>query len=232
MLLWTWQSKKVSLAKDKKLENIKYSSYCNEESDCPKEKHREVYEKVYQKLDSTQGVWCFTNFDEAVGIASIREFEERQDRILWKIDVPEKDIKWYCPVVWNKLRTGKLKMTGFMHRIYYNEPHLFDNKYIVNFKKDFDEYWSKKTEDELLGLMFLEKEPIFDVCSQNAYTCSIAAIVIHPVGKENIEKNPLETRKWWETSNEYRKHSSPKHPLPSEVEAGIKKLRCKNCPGR
>ena len=93
--LWTWQNKKVSLVKDEKLDNLKHSFYCNKESDCSIEKHREVYKMVFDKLHTDQIIWCFTDSDEAVEEGNIQEFEVIQKRILWEIDVSEKEIKWF-----------------------------------------------------------------------------------------------------------------------------------------
>jgi hypothetical protein len=199
-----------------------------------KEKHREAYEKVYQKLKSTQLVWCFTNCNEAVCYASIEEFEKTQDRILWEIDVPDKEIKCYCPVAWKKLRTGKLKMYGFVSKIY-EEPLLVGEILAKSkFKEDFNKYWSKKTKDELLDLMFLEKKPVFDFSSSNSFTwvCSESVIVIHPVGKENIKKNPLldDDKDWWRTLNTYNK--TPQPPSLYINKKYLQKIPCENCPGR
>ena len=168
MLLWTWQSKEVSLAKDEKLENIKNSYYCNDESDCSIEKHRNAYKIVFDKLHTDQIFWCFSNCKEAVDKGSIKEFEEKQDRILWEIDVPEKKIKWFCPVVWTKLRTGELMMHGFVSKIY-EEPLLVGKKLAKSkFKEDFNKYWSNKNDEQLLDLMFLKNRAIFDVDSINS----------------------------------------------------------------
>ena len=182
---------------------------------------------MFQKY-TDQLIWCFTDYDEATNEASIKEFEEKQDRILWEIDVHEKDIKWYCPIVWDKLRTGQLNMVGFVWTIY-NSPHPDCEELDENFRDEFFSYWDEnKTEDELLDLMLLEKIPIFDFGSPNSRSGCSEAIIIHP--KESIKKNPLvEDINWWRTLNTYNEYS--KEPLPSVIEELIKKIPCPNCPG-
>jgi hypothetical protein len=207
MQLWTWQSKDFSLADEsQKVESIKHSCYLTKNPDPnSKEKHQEAYNKIFQILGTDQLIWCFPINRDAVDYRSIEEFVKNQHCLLWELDIPENEIKWYCESAWHSLRTGKPVMP----------------------EDDFNSFWSCKTEDELLDLMFLKK-PVLDLGLPNAHTpgCS-GAIVIHPVGKDKIKKNPLEIGKWWESSNKRVFCSSF-----NKDKNLLKKIPCHHCPGR
>ncbi len=230
MLLWTWQNKDISLADENlTLDNLKHSFYVNKHPN-PKnrEKHRIAYEIIFKILGTDQLVWCFTDYADAVSNFSIQEFEKYYQCVLWELDIPEKKIIWYCQVAWNALRSGEIKMYGEVWDIFDSSRPIFP-KLTKKYDDDFHFYWSGKNASELSSLMFLKK-PVLDLGFPNSVSsgCS-GAIVIHPVEKNHIKRNPLKKGigKWWTNSNsDFRRP-----PLNYDKEL-VKKIHCCQCPGR
>lgn len=211
MRLWTWQNPDFSLAnKQQKVKSIEYSIYLKVLSKEEKERHKAAYQKVWERLGTDQILWCFTQYEDATDKASIEEFEKMRD-LLWEIDAPEDKIKKYCNAAWNCLRIGKPKIPdkfyGSWKKLEAFEPDKWDK-----LVKDFEEYWKKKNDHQLLDAMFLDK--FVSGCSN--------AIVFHPV--ERIERNPEKESKWWTVQKKttYKTNSSE----------GEQIMPCVQCPGR
>jgi len=227
MKLWTWQSEGFSLAKDEKVKSLEKSPYCNENSPYAKNRnHRESYIKVFRRLRTCQVIWCFTNYKEAISCAQIESFENTRHCLLWELDIPENEIRWYCQVAWDALINGKARMLSEVFDIFNaSEPNF--QGLAKKYKIDFNSYWAGKGANHYLDLMFLKK-PVLDLGLSNSPSqgCS-GAIVIHPVGKERITKNPLEIGKWWNSSDSKLNLA----PLNKD-EKLVKMIPCRNCPGR
>lgn len=228
MRLWTWQNKNFSLADEKqKVKIFEYSFYLNESRNCDVgKKHRDAYNEVIQILGTDQLIWFFTDYKDAISHFSEEEFVKLQNCLLWELHIPETKIHWYCEAAWQTLRTGKSCMPTALWEIAHLSEPLFP-KIVKNYQDDFNSYWSGKSEDELLSLMFLKK-PVLNLGLSNAREprCS-GAIVIHPVGKEKIIKNPLDIGNWWKFPDTQACHS----PL-NRVQCLVDKIPCSNCPGR
>jgi len=226
MRLWTWQSKDFSLfEKSQKVESIKHSFYVNKYPNLNiREKHREAYEKMFQKLDTNQLIWCFTNYIESIEKASIEEFEKIRHCLLWEIDIPDNEIIWYCNAAWNTLRTGKPAMPEGIWEIFHSSEYLFPEE-AKRYENEFNIFWSGNAIEDLLNLVFLKK-PVFDLGLPNARStgCS-GALVIHPVDIQKIIKNPFEIGRWW--------NGPTQKNWPINNDANILKIiPCLNCPGR
>jgi len=228
MLLWTWQSQDFSLAdKERKVKIFEHSFYFRESINSDRrEKHKEAYKQVFQKLDTNQLMWCFTDYIEAVEKVSIEEFEKIGHCFLWEIDIPDNEIIWYCNAAWNTLRTGKPAMPEGIWEIFHSSEPLLP-EVAKNYENEFNIFWSGKTTEDLLNLMFL-KNPVFDLGLPNARTpgCS-GALVIHPVDRQKIIKNPLEIGIWWKIQNSKVSRSSLNND-----ENLLKMIPCRDCPGR
>jgi hypothetical protein len=202
MRLWTWQSKRV--------ESIQHSSFLRELKKLdPQEagRHEEAYRKIFQLVDTNQLIWCYKDYSEAV-YGSIEGWE-KQDCILWELDVPEEEIRWYCPVAWERLRTGTLKMCGCIWDIHQSLTlTIRHQKRADTFLSHFNSYWNGKTENELLDSMFLQRPLLHSSSSCSTIFKCPEAIVIHPVCSYGgrIIRNPLdpETGKWYSPNGNAR----------------------------
>ena len=207
MRLWTWQHKTFNLAdRTQKVRSQQFSVYTThpQRNSDMKEKHKNAYKKVFERLGTDQLIWCFHEYEEAASRISIEEFE-KQDRVLWEIDVPCEKIKWYCDAAWTCLREGKPSLSGQMYQIYLKPD------YAKKFEDAFTAYWGAKNDEELLNLMFLNYQE--NGCSE--------AMVFHPV--DTVTKNPLLLGKWW----------SEQHPQSTgRVQCDLVPLPCPNCQGR
>lgn len=158
MQLWTWQSKAFDLAdRAQKVRSLGSSVYTTHPQLDPgmKDRHREAYEKLFERLGTGQLIWCFHEYQDAVGSASIAEFETL-GRVLWEIDVPYEKIKWYCDAAWACLRTGKPGLPIRMNQIHEELKHLRPN-HAERLEDDFMAYWRDKNDGELVDLLFLNQ---------------------------------------------------------------------------
>ncbi len=205
MHLWTWQSRDFSLANsDKKVDSIQYSHFLHEEKKIdPREanQHEKAYQQVFSLVDSNQLIWCYKDYEEAT---SAPNEWEKYNRVLWELDVPEEKIHWYCPVAWEKLRSGKVEKCGCVWGIHYF-LRTCDEGEAKMFEIQFNSYWEAKTNGELLNSIILRRsslnlkarlgDPVISECPE--------PIVIHPIcgGGGKILKNPLDPAigKWWKS---------------------------------
>jgi len=233
MRLWTWQSKGFSLAnKSRRVEPLKYSWYANENVTAEEaQRHEEAYLKVFGEFGTDKLLWCFTHRGEATCEGSRIEFEQIQGRLLWELDVPEDKIRWYCPVAWEKLRSGKQEMKGAIGGVC-QALERRNSKRSAQFKGDFDSYWADKSEDELVKLMRLKRQVSLDFTVPKPAVCS-GAIVQHPVSDHGgtIVKDPSdpEMERWWEDSDRSG-GGQDVHILEECMEATP--MPCRDCPGR
>lgn len=186
MRLWTWQNKAFNLAdRGERVRPLEFSVYTThpQRDTGAKNRHREAYEKLFERLGTDQLIWCFHQYEDAVSSASIAEFETL-GHVLWEIDVPCEKIQWYCDAAWTCLLTGEPGLPVWMNQIH-EELKYLRPEYAKRLEDDFMACWRGKNDDELLDLLFLNR--FGNGCPE--------AIVFHPV--DTIVKNPLLLGKWW-----------------------------------
>ena len=215
--LWTWQNENLNLADTKQMINSHEHSPYN---------HRKAYEKVHQNY-SDQIIWCWNDFEASICYSSILEFKG-QNRLLWELAIPEDRVFWYCPVAWEKIRTGELKKVGAMGEVIKSQ---LSPDFSQKLFKDFESFWSDKNGEELLNLMYLKRHVSLILSNSRILSCS-GSIVKHPItiNGGRITKNPLETKDWWPKREKI--YQPVKNILPNDIERLIEMKPCLNCSGR
>ena len=171
MLLWTWQNPNASPTKGE-YDSLKYSDYVKNSCIAKSERERfaDAYREIWRRLgkEETEKIkilWCYTDEGEAKKARA-----SNQNKVLWKIDVPEENIRYICSVAWHWILYGNgcVPPTKFEHfyRVLTNGP-FHRNQ----FNKDFNAEWRMMPEDALWDILFLDN--LVEACSD--------AIVEHPI---------------------------------------------------
>lgn len=149
MKLWTWQKKGFSLIDSvKPVDSRIHSDYYNE--------HEEQFEKLWDRLGTTQFLWCYTEKEDAFSQVSEGEYV---DHVPWELAV-DSIFQNICTTAWNLiLDAGRCSPPS--------KRETWKREYPDNFRKkieDWHRFWEKKTTKELWDTLFMPKE-IITPCS-------------------------------------------------------------------
>jgi hypothetical protein len=141
--LWTWQKKGFSLIDSvKPIDSQTHSDYYSE--------HKEEFEELWNRLGTTQFIWCYTEKEDVFSQASKLEYK---DHTLWELDVPVESIfKNTCSIAWSWILKGcrcqpPSKLRDTWRRKYPNNSRQME--------EDWHCFWKKKTIEELWDALFL-----------------------------------------------------------------------------
>ena len=157
MNLWTWQRKGLRIDDPKVIINSrKYSYYLNDRHCDSSELNRrkKAYQYLWEILETDQILWCFTEETEALN-ASKNPWCKDCD--LWKLDVPEKNMKFFCEIAWHWILSGRECAPPEKFRLNWKRletKHRKDKTREFSQEK-FDNYWRSKSEEELWSKLFL-----------------------------------------------------------------------------
>lgn len=180
--LWTWQKKtEFDLANgEQKVESLDNSVF----ADSPN--IMRAYNKLFKKLGTDQFHWYFTQEYEAKNNPSHIQWY-KQGCMLWEVKVPiERIFKKVCGIAWTYL----LNRPAPPGQLYHDWKKLsgYDPEKIEQWEQNFKDFWEKKSEQELWDNLFMET--FVDGCTD--------VLLLHPLEKSWITRNPIEEGKWWE----------------------------------
>ena len=200
MRLWTWQ-KKGFLLDSGRVESLRNSGYLNDFSRGFADRllMLRAYVRFWEFLESDQILWCYTDRREAISAKDQDHFWCGACQ-LWEIDVPPEKANLICGVGWHWMLTRRecaapsrfeslrIKMLELHLTLASNHRHYDRDR----FYSDFNAYWAGKTQDELVEGLFAP-----NAC----YECA-QAVVLHPIDKKWIVKDPTKVVEWWADSED------------------------------
>jgi len=144
MQLWTWQKKGFSLSDPKgQVESPTHSDYYEE--------HKEIFERLWEILGTSQLLWCFVEKEEAMSKASELEYK---GKVLWELDVPAKHICHnVCSIAWHWILHGCRCHLPVKLRRCWKEK--FPNRF-RELENKFHHFFGRKTREELWEALVLD----------------------------------------------------------------------------
>ncbi|MDD5326460.1 MAG: hypothetical protein PHY02_01445 [Phycisphaerae bacterium] len=143
-----------------------------------RERFIKPYKEIWKRLGKKENekikiLWCYT--DEKYAKEQKSSFDYK-NKVLWKLDVPEENIRYICSIAWNWIlfgRSGCTYPSRFEHfyRALYNASNNPSLKY--EFYEAFDSGWQMVKEKGTLWDTLFFPNGLVEECT--------TAIVIHPV---------------------------------------------------
>jgi len=213
MRLWTWQKQGFSPDdKNIKVESLENSMYLNNDA-LDVGLFKRVYNKLWEKLETCQFHWYYTEESEA---KDAHHEYPANDRMLWEVNVPDDKIFGrVCEIAWNcllKRQPGTSQLSDYWKAKALREMPGKSRQLIKEWEQNLSKFWKRKSEDELWDLLLLDK--YVEGCTQ--------ILLCHPLKGCWIERNPIVEGEWWEISKGNKSSPGPYTDT----------LPCRKCSGR
>ena len=168
MQLWTWQKEDFSLTNpEESVDGRTHSDYYKD--------HKEEFEELWDRLGTSQFLWCFAEEEEALSKASRLEYE---GSVLWELDVPTACIfHTVCSVAWHWILQGcRCHPPSQLRRLWRRDA---PNK-AREIEEKFHLFWANKNREELWAALF-SLDGIVTPCS--------APLVHYPLEEKWVKSN-------------------------------------------